>query len=229
MHHAIMDIVEKIAGEITISANPGITIKKWREEFNISQMELSKFMQVSPSVISDYESGRRKSPGASSIKKIVNSLINIDEKRGGHIVRRYNSGIPSDALLDIKDYNHDISLEYILPKIRGKACSQADIKRNIRGYTMIDGIKAILKFSYADYTKLYGWSSQRIIFITDVSYGRSPMIAVRAHPLKPAAVVYIKPENVDELAIKLSEIENIPLIKTDMDYKSIINIMNLFR
>ena len=75
----------------------------------------------------------------------------------------------------------------------------------------------------------YGWSSQRIIFITDVSYGRSPMIAVRAHPLKPAAVVYIKPENVDELAIKLSEIENIPLIKTDMDYKSIINIMNLFR
>lgn len=72
----------------------------------------------------------------------------------------------------------------------------------------------------------YGLS---LLFITDVSYGRSPMIAVRAHPLKPAAVVYIKPENVDELAIKLSEIENIPLIKTDMDYKSIINIMNLFR
>ncbi len=65
-----MDIVEKIAGEITISDNPGITIRKWREEFNISQMELSRFMNVSPSVISDYESGRRKSPGASSIKKL---------------------------------------------------------------------------------------------------------------------------------------------------------------
>ena len=58
-----MDINEKIAGEITISETPGITIKKWREEFGISQMELSKFMEVSPSVISDYESGRRKSPG----------------------------------------------------------------------------------------------------------------------------------------------------------------------
>ncbi len=224
-----MDISEKIAGEITISDIPGVTIKKWREEFGISQMELSKFMDVSPSVISDYESGRRKSPGANSIKKIVDALVKIDESRGGHLVRRYNSGIPSDALLDIKDYDHDIELRYILTKIRGTPCSTANLKRNIRGYTMIDGIKAVLKFSYAEYTKLYGWSSQRIIFITDVSIGRSPMIAIRAHPLKPAAVVYVKPDNVDELAIKLSEIENIPLIKTDMDHKSISAVMNSLR
>jgi len=224
-----MDISEKIAGEITISDTPGVTIKKWREEFGISQMELSKFMDVSPSVISDYESGRRKSPGANSIKKIVDALVKIDESRGGHLVRRYNSGIPSDALLDIKDYDHDIELRYILTKIRGTPCSTANLKRNIRGYTMIDGIKAVLKFSYAEYTKLYGWSSQRIIFITDVSIGRSPMIAIRAHPLKPAAVVYVKPDNVDELAIKLSEIENIPLIKTDMDHKSISAVMNSLR
>ncbi|WP_337860674.1 helix-turn-helix domain-containing protein [Ferroplasma sp.] len=224
-----MEISEKIAGEITVSDMPGTTIKKWREEFGISQMELSKFMNVSPSVISDYESGRRKSPGATSIKKIVNALIKIDESRGGHLLRRYNSGIPSDALLDIKDYDHDIELRYIMAKIHGTSCSTADLKRNIRGYTMIDGIKAILKFSYAEYTKLYGWSSQRIIFITDVSFGRSPMIAIRAHPLKPAAVVYIKPGNVDELAIKLSEIENIPLIRTDMDHKDISEVMNRLR
>ena len=94
-----MDITEKIAGEITISDMPGVTIKKWREEFGISQMELSKFMDVSPSVISDYESGRRKSPGANSIKKIVDALIKIDESRGGHLLRRYNSGIPD--LIDL--------------------------------------------------------------------------------------------------------------------------------
>ncbi|MEM0139189.1 MAG: helix-turn-helix domain-containing protein [Ferroplasma sp.] len=224
-----MDITEKIAGEITISNTPGITIKKWREEFGISQMELSKYMSISPSVISDYESGRRKSPGAGSIRKIVEAFVSIDESRGGHLIRRYNSGIPSDALLDIKDYDHDIDLHYIMSKIKGTSCSGADLKRNIRGYTMIDGIKAILKFSYTEYTKLYGWSSQRIIFITDVSFGRSPMIAIRAHPLKPAAVVYIKPGNVDELAIKLSEIENIPLIRTDMDHLSISDTMNKLR
>ncbi|AAT44102.1 helix-turn-helix domain-containing protein [Picrophilus oshimae] len=224
-----MDLKEKIAGEITISDNPGYTIKKWREEFNISQMELSRFMNVSPSVISDYEAGRRKSPGSASIKKIVEALIKIDENRGGNVIRRYNSGISSDALLDIKDYDHDISLEYIATKINAKSYSRVDLRRNIRGYTMIDGIKAIIEFSYADYTKLYGWSSQRIIFITQVYYGRSPMIAVRAHPLKPAAVVYIQPNNVDDLAVRISELENIPLLKTDYDYKRISDIMSSLR
>ncbi len=31
--------------------------------------------------------------------------------------------------------------------------------------------------------KLYGWSSQRVIFFTEVKMGRSPMIAIRVHPL----------------------------------------------
>ena len=55
---------EKIAGEITLAAEPGKTIRKWREEFGLSQYELADAMEVSHSVISDYESGRRKSPGA---------------------------------------------------------------------------------------------------------------------------------------------------------------------
>jgi len=42
------------------------------------------------------------------------------------------------------------------------------------------------------------------------------MIAIRAHPLKPAMVVYEKPEQVDELAIRLAELEGIPLIRTQM-------------
>ena len=158
-----------------------------------------------------------------------NKSVNEEAKPEKTIKRDELENTIEETLLDIKDYDHDIELRYIMTKIHGTSCSSADLKRNIRGYTMIDGIKAILKFSYAEYTKLYGWSSQRIIFITDVSYGRSPMIAIRAHPLKPAAVVYIKPGNVDELAIKLSEIENIPLIRTDMDHKSISAVMNLLR
>ena len=60
---------EKIAGEITLSPKPGQTIRKWRGVFNISQTDLANFLQLSPSVISDYESGRRKSPGIQTVKK----------------------------------------------------------------------------------------------------------------------------------------------------------------
>ena len=48
------------------------------------------------------------------------------------------------------------------------------------------------------------------------------MIAVRAHPVKPRMVVYIKPKAIDELAPKLADIERIVLVKTEMDEKKII-------
>jgi len=221
-----VDIQEKIAGEITIAENPGETIRKWREEFQVSQLDLAKYLEISPSVISDYESGRRKSPGFMSIRKIVNALVEIDLKRGGQVLRRYNSGMPSDAIIDISDYSHDVSLERVIRMISGTNYSSVGLNRYIRGYTIVDGIKAILSFSYSEYSKLYGWSSQRIIFFTEVKLGRSPMIAIRVHPLKPAAVVYIQPDRIDDLAVKLADVENIPLIVTELDANSVSRIMS---
>lgn len=222
----MIEICEKIAGQIAMSDEPGETIRRWREEFRISESELAKYMHISPSVISDYENGRRKSPGIVSIRKIVNALIEIDNRRGGSIQRRFSSGVPTDALIDIKDYDRDISLSRIVPMILGTNVSSVDLNRQIRGYTIIDGIKAALSFSYSEYNKLYGWSSQRIIFLTEVKLGRSPMIAIRAHPLKPAAVVYIQPGNIDSLALKLAELENIPLISTEMPVSEVSRIMS---
>lgn len=59
---------ERIAGEIALSDSPGSTMKKWRELFGISQVELSKFLKISTSTISDYEGNRRASPGVGIIK-----------------------------------------------------------------------------------------------------------------------------------------------------------------
>ena len=52
------------------------------------------------------------------------------------------------------------------------------------------------------------------------------MIAIRAHPVKPRLVCYVQPGSVDPLAIKLAELENIILVKTD---NSIENIKKLMR
>ncbi len=224
-----LELEEKIAGEITISENPGKTIRKWREEFGISKLDLSKEMSISPSVISDYESGRRKSPGANSIKRIVESLIEIDTRKGGQILRRYNSGVTSDALIDIKDYDHEIPLEKMVRVIDGTNVSGVPIQRHVRGYTIVDGIKAILTLNSSEFSRLYGWSSQRAIFFTEVKFGRSPMIAIRVHPLKPAAVVYIKAGRLDELAIRLAQMENIPLIVTEMEPGKISELLSGLR
>mgnify|MGYP002626404701 CR=1 FL=1 len=67
----VQEFMQQIAGEIAISPDPGKTIRKWREEFGRSQHQLADDMGISHSVVSDYESGRRKSPGVAVIKKMV--------------------------------------------------------------------------------------------------------------------------------------------------------------
>ena len=56
----------------------------------------------------------------------------------------------------------------------------------------------------------------RALIFTKVSRGRSPMVAVRVHPIKPAAVVIHGTEKVNSLAVKLARIEQIPLAVSHM-------------
>lgn len=215
---------EKIAGEICLSEDPGKTIRKWREQFNISQQELSKHLGVSPSVISDYEAGRRKSPGIVTIRKIVDALIAIDEKNGGTVLKQYSLASKTDSIISIKEFAREVVAAELVKKIHGENLTPAiALDKHIHGYTVIDSVRAITSLSSFDYLKIYGWSSQRALVFTGVRFGRSPMIAIRAHPLKPAMVVYQKPEQVDELAIRLAELENIPLIRTELAIGDLVN------
>lgn len=218
---------EKMAGEIALSDEPGKTIKKWREQFRVSQQDLARQMDVSPSVISDYEAGRRKSPGITTVRRIVDALIEMDELTGGQVMKQYTMANVSEAVLAIREFSEDVQMSAFLRAVEGENLTpQVHIDRHLHGYTVIDSIKAITSLDSFDYLKIYGWSSQRALIFTGVKFGRSPMIAIRAHPLKPAMVVYQKPEKVDELAIKLAEIENIPLIRTQLEIPIIIERLN---
>ncbi|MEM3038103.1 MAG: transcriptional regulator, partial [Thermoplasmata archaeon] len=125
------------------------------------------------------------------------------------------------------EFSEDVQMGTFLKAIEGENLTpQVQMERHLHGYTVIDSIKAITSLDSFDYLKIYGWSSQRALIFTGVKFGRSPMIAIRAHPLKPAMVVYQKPEKVDELAVKLAEIENIPLARTQLEVPIIIERLN---
>ena len=210
---------EKIAGEITLSPKPGQTIRKWRSIFDISQTELAQHLGLSPSVISDYESGRRKSPGIQTVKKIIGAFVEIDEKRGGKILHQYTSMIDTrEGVLEIMEYPFSIPADVFIKKIEGHILTSVDagLKKSVKGFTLVDSVKTIETITSTDYTQLYGWSTERALVFTGIRYGRSPMIAVRVHPVKPTVVVYHKPGSVDSLAIKLAERENIPLVTTNI-------------
>jgi len=210
---------EKVAGEITLSPNPGKTIRKWRNIFNISQTDLATSLNLSPSVISDYESGRRKSPGIQTVKKIIEGFIEIDKKRGGKTLHQYQSLIEiREGILEIMEYPYAVSADVFIKKIDGNILTSkaVDLKKNVKGFTLVDSIKTIETINSSDYAHLYGWSTERALIFTGIRYGRSPMIAVRVHPVKPTVVVYHRPGSVDSLAVKLAERESIPLVTTNL-------------
>lgn len=210
---------EKIAGEITLSNEPGATIRKWREIFEVSQTQLAQRLTISPSVVSDYESGRRKSPGIGTIRRIIDGIVDIDREAGGKVVAKYTSMMnPGEGIIAISEYPKSVPGPEFVEAIEGRALvAEAHLKdKRIQGYTLIDSIRAIASLGASDYVRVYGWSTERALVFSGIKYGRSPMVAIRVHPMKPAIVVYHKPEEVDKLAYRLAEYENIPLVVTNL-------------
>jgi len=222
-------LAEKMAGEITLSQSHGETIKKWRKSFEVSQIDLANAIGVSPSVISDYESGRRKSPGATIISKIVEAMLDIDEKTGSHKIRAYEcmlSYANSNVIWDIHEYRSPVPLSKFARLIEAELIS-GNMERSINGYTIIDSINAIFQMSSNEFYRLYGWSTERALIFCNVSTGRSPMVALRVSTLKPAAVVLhgLEASKIDPVARKIAELETFPLMASQMDIDTMISIL----
>ncbi len=210
------ELREKIAGEVVLSPHPGRTLRKWREGFQVSQRELSKALDTVPSVISDYEAERRASPGATFIRHYVDALLEIDTRSGRRIAQRLGSRPHTEGILGMREFAVAIPLKSVADLLEAKPVSAVDLLRDIHGYTLLDAPRAILSMDASRFVEVYGWTTQRALIFSNVKYGRSPMVAVRAHPLKPAAVIFSNPGRIDPLAIRLSEVENIPLLATSL-------------
>ena len=219
----VEEFKQRIAGEITLSPDPGKTIRKWREEFGLSQHQLADTMGISHSVISDYESGRRKSPGVGVIKKMVESFIKLDEAKGSPTIAKFNPEYKLECIIASEEFPVGVEMSKFIEAIGGKNLVNDELpKKTVYGYTIVDSVKAILTLGSEDYMKMYGWNIERALIFTNVHFGRSPMIAIRAHPLTPAVVVYLKPDAVDPLAVKLARLEHIPLVSTEQDVDAVV-------
>ncbi|MEM1670142.1 MAG: helix-turn-helix domain-containing protein [Candidatus Methanomethylicaceae archaeon] len=208
-------LMKRIIGEIIISDSPGSTMRRWREIFEITQLELAEKLGISPSVISDYEGGRRKSPGAMFIKRFVKALLEIDEEKGARVMGRFSlfSKSYTEAIIDLRDFSSPITLKEFIEVIDGDliTCKYL-LSKLIFGYTVIDSIKAIISMSGSEFLQLIGSTSERALIFTNTTTGRSPMVAIRVTPLKPATVVLHGIKNLDKLAVELANLEKIPLI-----------------
>lgn len=218
-----------IAGEITLSKDPGGSMKKWREIFGISQTELAEFLKVSSSTISDYEGGRRKSPGIAVINRLVDALLEVDRMRGAKVAGQLSrqDGI-KEKVFDIHEFNSGVNGKEFVEKIEGECIANPlRLKElNLYGYTVIDSLKVILDVPVHEYLQMYGKTPERALIFTTVENGRSPLIAVKvgrfATELRPSIVVLHGCTKVDPIAKRIAENEKIPLVITQMPVEKIL-------
>lgn len=213
------EVAARVIGDVIMSPSPGRALKKWRELFNVTQADLAAKMNISPSVVSDYESGRRL-PGTRFLKKYVTALIELDELRGGYVLRNLSYLLAGtdklrEAVLDMREFQEPMAAEEFCRRINA-ALIVGTGRELVFGYTVVDSLKLVTEVPAQDYVKLYGMTTQRAAIFTGVTTGRSPMVAVKAMQaglggLKPALVVLHGVEEPDELGVLVAKSENIPL------------------
>ena len=223
-------LAEKMAGEITLSDSPGHALKKWRMNFEIAPGLLAERLDVSPSVISDYESGRRKSPGTAVVGKIVDTLLAIDEEDGAKHIQKFStmlfSNVEDDVIYDLHEYDAAIPLQKFADTI-GCTLLWGSMEQVIFGYTVVNSLNAIMQLSSDEFNRIYGWSTERALVFTNVSTGKSPMVAIRVTPFKPRCVVLqgIDAADVHPIVAKMAEKDRITILCTDMDVEKIVSIL----
>lgn len=222
------ELAYKIAGEITFSKNPGSVMRKWREIFGISQKELAEALKVSPSTISDYEANRRRNPGIGVVERYVSALLQIDKKKGKKTLFQLLAIKPKKFDVFVKEFQNGISASDFAKAIEAKIVANYKLldERKIYGYTLIDSLKVIFTFKYDDFLKLFGSTPQRALIFTNEISGRSALVAVRLAPVKPTIVVLHKIKNIDRIAIKIAEVEGIPLLTTNLSLNEISKRLN---
>ncbi len=223
-------LAEKIAGEIVLSEDPGATLRKWRTDFDVSQADLAEELDVSASVISDYESGRRQSPGIGVVRRVVDGLLELDRQRGGQRIRQFervlSAGFDSEVVLDLREYPASIPLDRFYEAteatehVRGR-------RDHISGHTVIDSIEAITRLSRDDFFRLYGQSTQRVLVFTNVTRGESPVVAMRVVNPTPAAILLhgIEPGGLWEYAPELARIDGFSLGVADGPLSELLETM----
>lgn len=221
-------LAQQIASDILLSETPGATLQKWRTDLEVSQATLADELDISPSVISDYESGRRKSPGIPVIRRMINALLIIDQSRGGSHIRQYaqilSAGFDREIVLDRVEYSSTISVNDFYDSIEATEIS-AGSQESIAGHTVVDSVKAITKFSTEDFYRLYGQSTNRALVFTNLTRGESPLVAIRVVDPTPSAVVLhgISRADVWEHAETLAHIDGYSLASTDMPLDEMLN------
>ncbi|MBS7248774.1 MAG: helix-turn-helix domain-containing protein [Candidatus Jordarchaeales archaeon] len=208
-------LARRVAGEIVLAEDPGRTMRRWRELFHVSQITLAEYLEVSPSVISDYEANRRKSPGTKTIKRFVEALLDIDGRRGEPVIsafgRLMDIEIPSSVLLDAREFISPVSVESFCSAIGAELVVPRDlVEKELLGYVVVESRTMLKDLSSEGFSKLYRATAGRSLVLANVTTGRSLTVTIKENEHKPGLLVLHGVSKPDPAILDLIENEKLP-------------------
>lgn len=228
-YHEPPDDRYSIAGRLIFDERPSGLIKQLREELGISQKTMATAIGIAASVLSDYENGRRRTPGAKFIKKYVNTIMELKKTYHPKDSTAEEPEGLKGAIIKMEDFDKPIPAGKLADALKMQvACGNDKLDSPIYGYTILDSIKTIISLNGNEFYRIFGKSSERALIFTQVGLGRSPMVAIRVSPLKPRMVVIFGALKPEPLAVNLAKIENIIFgISTHPSFASLMDSLNL--
>jgi len=221
--YVLEHVSKRIAGEIILSDNPGLAIRKWREIYGLNQYELCRLMNVNPSVLSDYERGRRL-PGRRFIKRFIEALFKHDSRNEWSVTIEVAKllNIYVEGVIDLGEFKNPVQLSELVSIVEGIPLTTITHHRPIKGYTILDSVKSVQALTANEYVKALGSTSDRVVVFTNITRGRSVLVAVRVSPVKPSCIILHGVRKIDPLAIRIAILEEIPLIQSLISIDEII-------
>lgn len=204
--------MKKIISDVVMAEQPFTVLRSWREKFEVSQKSLASRMGVSASVISDYETGRRRNPGINFLKHYIQNLVESDAEKGGsHLIDLLKTEpILKGIILDAKEYSKPVSMRRVVEAVEGKVETFPNLLEDfVFGHTVLDSVKAILYFKWYDMVNVFGYTNIRTLVFTNVQHGRSPLVGVHLFPFKPKMIILHGPKRLDPIAAEIAKVDGI--------------------
>jgi putative transcriptional regulator len=221
------EFASKIAGDVVLSEEPSAAMRRWRGRLAINQSSVAEEMGISPSVLSDYETGRRSSPGAAFIRRYALALVKLDQLHYRVLSKSEVKPADRSAILSIGEFKEPVAARRIVRMVDGTVITGSEkLNNEIYGYTVLDSIKTIYTLSGFGFYSIFGATTERVLVFTKVGLGRSPMVAIRVGHLKPRMVVMHGPKEVDRVGVELAERERIILVLASGSEEKILHSLS---
>ena len=157
------------------------------------------------------------------MRRFVDALVYLDVGKGGSVTKRLKEEDKESKFFEATEFSQSLTGAEFAKLIDAKTVANGDLLegKKLHGYTLLDSIKVILEMPYNEFPKLYGSSPERAFLFTEVSTGRSPLVVVRVSQMKPSVIVLHNIDKVDRLAIRIAQVEKIPVLLTKLSIDEI--------